>query len=136
MKIISLVFNSLVITTLLFAVCLILFVIPAEAATYTVKMGSDAGELKFVPEVLEIKPGDTVEWMINKVPPHNVVFDDAKIPNGNKVLAKNLSHKQLLFKTSESFQTTFPEDIAPGSYTYYCEPHRGAGMVGEIVVQD
>ncbi|MYG38388.1 MAG: plastocyanin, partial [Synechococcus sp. SB0676_bin_10] len=23
----------------------------------------------------------------------------------------------------------------PGTYSYYCEPHRGAGMVGTITVQ-
>ncbi len=129
-------FNSLILTTLLLALCLLLLTAAADAATYTVKMGSDRGELKFVPEVLEIKPGDTVEWTINQVAPHNVVFDEAKMPNGNKALAKDLSHKQLLFKTGASYQTNFPEDIAPGTYSYYCEPHRGAGMIGEIAIAD
>ncbi|HHP7230879.1 MAG TPA: plastocyanin/azurin family copper-binding protein, partial [Xenococcaceae cyanobacterium] len=23
-----------------------------------------------------------------------------------------------------------------GTYPYYCEPHRGAGMVGKIIVKD
>lgn len=132
---IKLKFNSLIFSTLLLLFGLILMAAPADAANYEVKMGSDRGELKFVPEVLEIKPGDTVEWTNNKVPPHNVVFDEAKIPGGNKALAKQLSHKQLLFKTGESFQTNFPADIAPGSYDYYCQPHRGAGMVGKIIVK-
>lgn len=129
-------FDLLILTTLLLVFAWILLAAPADAATYTVKMGSDRGELKFVPEVLEIELGDTVEWTINKVPPHNVVFDEVKIPNGNKALAKSLSHKQLLFKTGASFKTNFSEDIAPGIYSYYCQPHRGAGMVGEIVVND
>ncbi|MGV2829943.1 hypothetical protein [Myxosarcina sp. GI1(2024)] len=29
------------------------------------------------------------------------MFEEDKIPNGNKALAKQLSHKQLLFKTGD-----------------------------------
>lgn len=105
---------------------------PVAAETYTVKMGSDNGQLIFVPETLTIKPGDTVKWVNNKLAPHNAVFDSAKIePN----LAKSISHKNLLFSPGEAYETTFPGDIASGEYPYYCEPHRGAGMVGKIVVE-
>jgi plastocyanin len=52
----------------------------AAAETYTVKMGSDKGALAFQPNKLTIHPGDTIEWVNNKVPPHNVVFDGAKNP--------------------------------------------------------
>ncbi len=107
---------------------------PAAADTYTVKMGTDSGMLKFDPPTLTIKPGDTVKWVMNKVPPHNAVFDDATVPGGDKALAKKFSHTKLTFSPGESFETTFPEDIQPGTYSYYCQPHRGAGMAGKIVV--
>jgi plastocyanin len=105
---------------------------PASAETYTVKMGSDSGQLQFVPETLTIKPGDTVRWENNKLAPHNAVFDASKI---DADLAKSLSQKSLLFSPGEGYEVTFPKDIAPGEYPYYCEPHRGAGMVGKIIVE-
>jgi len=105
---------------------------PAAAETYTIKMGSDDGQLKFVPDTLTIHPGDTVKWVNNKLAPHNAVFDASKV---NTDLAKSLSQKNLLFSPGEGYETTFPADIAPGEYSYYCEPHRGAGMMGKIIVE-
>ena len=69
-----------VLTILLVASSFALFTPPAAADTYTVKLGSDKGMLVFDPAKLTIKPGDTVEFVNNKVPPHNVVFDAAKNP--------------------------------------------------------
>ena len=104
----------------------------AAAATYEVKMGSDNGMLQFVPDTVTIKPGDTIKWVNNKMSPHNVVFDSSKMDDG---LATKSSHKNLVFSPGESYETTFPEDVAPGEYPFYCEPHRGAGMGGKIVVE-
>lgn len=126
--------RKLLSTVLLFIVSFSLIVSPVAAEVYTVKMGSDRGELKFVPETLEIQPGDTVKWEINKVPPHNVVFEADKMPNGNKAIADKITHKKLLFAKGDSYETTF-SDTEPGTYPYYCEPHRGAGMVGKIIVK-
>jgi plastocyanin len=108
---------------------------PAATQTYTVKMGSDRGLLQFVPKDLIVKPGDTVKWVINKVPPHNIVFDDYWIPGHNAALAKSLSHQQLMFTPGKSFSVTIPQDAPLGDYIYYCEPHRGAGMQGKIIVK-
>ena len=119
-------------TVFLLVVSFFTSVNPAAAETYTVKMGSDSGQLKFIPETLTIKPGDTVKWVNNKLAPHNAVFDSSKV---NPDLAKSLSQKNLLFSPGEGYETTFPADIASGEYSYYCEPHRGAGMVGKIIVE-
>jgi plastocyanin len=107
---------------------------PAAAATVTVKMGADNGLLAFVPAKVAVKPGDTVEWVINKVPPHNVVFDAATIPGGDKAFAKSLSHKKLEMAAGDTIKVVIPADAPAGEYNYYCEPHRGAGMAGKIVV--
>ena len=107
----------------------------ASAETYTVKLGSDKGLLQFQPKQLTVKPGDTIEWKNNKVPPHNVVFDPKKNPAKDAVLAKSLSHKKLLMSPGQTETTVIPVDATPGSYTFYCEPHRGAGMVGKIIVE-
>ena len=108
---------------------------PAAAETYTIKMGTDRGLLQFEPQTVTIKPGDTVQWVMNKVPPHNAVFDAPTIPGGDQALAKQLSHTKLTFSPGENFETTFPEDAAPGTYPFYCQPHRGAGMAGKVIVQ-
>lgn len=105
----------------------------AWAATYQIKMGADNGLLAFQPAQLTIQPGDTVEWLNNKLPPHNVVF--SSVPNGDKALAEKLSHQALVYKPGDSFRITFGPDFPPGTYTYYCTPHRGAGMVGKIILQ-
>lgn len=126
---------SLALLTVVLVVSSFMLVTPTAAAeSYTVKMGTDAGMLKFEPSELTIKPGDTVKWVNNKISPHNAVFDDKQIPGGDKAVAKKLSHKELLFSPGQSFETTF-SDAEPGEYAYYCEPHRGAGMAGKITVQ-
>lgn len=107
----------------------------AAAETYTVKLGSDKGMLAFEPSKLTVKPGDTIKWMNNKVPPHNVVFDGAKNPAKSADFAKSLSHKQLLMSPGQTYETTFPADTPAGEYTFYCEPHRGAGMIGKVTVE-
>ena len=105
-----------------------LVVSPASADTFEVKMGADNGMLKFEPSALTIHKGDTVKWVNNKLSPHNVVFDSTKTP----VDAASISHKALVFAPGESFSTTFDQ---AGTYAYYCEPHRGAGMVATITVE-
>ncbi|SRR5579883_2572106 len=110
-------------------------VAPAAAETYTVKMGADNGLLVFQPANLTVKPGDTVKWVINKVPPHNIIFDDKAIPGNDKALAKSLSHPQLEMTPGQGYELTIPKDLPAGDYSYFCAPHRGAGMVGKLTVQ-
>ena len=95
---------------------------PASAATVSVKMGSDTGMLQFDPPTVTIKAGDTVEWVNNKMAPHNVVFEDSNLP----------SQQDLVFSPGETYDVTFD---TPGEYSYFCQPHRGAGMVGKVIVQ-
>ncbi|MBV9390069.1 MAG: plastocyanin [Chroococcidiopsidaceae cyanobacterium CP_BM_ER_R8_30] len=127
-------FGLFLLTMVLVASSFALFSPSAAAETHQVKLGSDKGMLVFDPPKLTIKPGDTVEWVNNKVPPHNVVFDAAKNPSKSADLAKSLSHKQLLMTPGQQVKTTFPADAPTGDYSYYCEPHRGAGMLGKITV--
>ena len=38
-------------------------------------------------------------------------------------------------KPGESFDINIPDDAKPGDYEFFCVPHRGAGMVGHIIVE-
>ncbi|HEY9647631.1 MAG TPA: plastocyanin [Chroococcidiopsis sp.] len=100
----------------------LLVVSPAAAETFTVKMGADNGMLAFDPANLTVTAGDTVKWVNNKLPPHNIIFEGDSTK----------SHDQLLFSPGESYEVTFD---TPGTYNYYCAPHRGAGMAGKITVE-
>jgi plastocyanin len=124
-----------VLTVLLVVSSFAVFTPSAAAETYEVKLGSDKGLLQFQPKNLTIKPGDTIKWVNNKVPPHNVVFDPSKNPTKSKKLAKSLSHTKLLLNPGQKLETTFPTDAPAGDYVFYCQPHRGAGMAGKITVQ-
>merc|ERR1719263_1311121 len=99
------------------------------AETKSVKMGSDSGQLVFVPDEIKICSGDSVTWINNKGGPHNVVFDEEAIPSG--VDAEKISMDDQLGDEGAAFSKKF--DTA-GSYSYYCEPHRGAGMVAQLTV--
>ncbi len=128
-------FGLAVLTVILVVGSLIVFAPSASAETYTVKLGTDKGTIAFEPAKLTVKPGDTIKWVNNKVPPHNVVFDGAKNAAKSADFAKALSHKQLMMTPGQTTETTFPADAPAGDYTFYCEPHRGAGMVGKVTVQ-
>ena len=66
----------------------------------------------------------------NKGGPHNVVFDEDEIPAG--VDQEKISMDEQLGEVGDTFVMKF--DTA-GDYSYYCEPHQGAGMQGTIIVQ-
>lgn len=100
------------------------------AATTTVKMGADSGLLVFEPAKVTVCKGDTVQWINNKAGPHNVVFDEDNIPSG--VDQEKISMDDQLGEPGDTFEMKF--DTA-GTYGYYCEPHRGAGMQATLIVQ-
>jgi plastocyanin len=126
---------ALAVLTVLLVISSFAVVTPtASAETYTIKLGSDKGLLQFEPKQLTVKPGDTIVWLNNKVPPHNVVFDAVKNPNQDKALAESLSHTKLLLNPKQTVETVIPADAPTGEYTFYCAPHRGAGMVGKLNV--
>jgi plastocyanin len=104
---------------------------PAYAAeTKDVKMGSDSGQLVFVPAKVTVCAGDSIKWTNNKGGPHNVVFDEDDIPAG--VDQEKISMDDQLGEEGDTFTMKLDK---PGTYGYYCEPHRGAGMTAQVIVQ-
>jgi len=99
------------------------------AETKIVQMGADSGLLQFVPQKTTICKGDSVTWVNNKAGPHNVVFDEDAIPAG--VEQEAISQYDQMGEEGESFTMKFDK---AGDYAFYCEPHRGAGMMGSLVV--
>jgi plastocyanin len=118
--------SLLVAAVVLFAGVLFAVAPSALAETRSVEM---TNLLKFSPEIVTAKAGDTIVWSNPAGLPHNVVLEDASKFDAAEV--KKLG--QLLGKGEAGF--TLPSDLPAGTYNYYCAPHRGAGMAGKIVVQ-
>ena len=86
-----------------------------------VQMGSN-GNLVFDPAEVTITAAESVHFVNNMLPPHNVVVEDHD----------ELSHEALAMLPGEDFEVVFTE---AGDYTYRCAPHKGAGMIGTVHVQ-
>ena len=93
----------------------------APACAVDVQMGYD-GHLIFEPADVTISAGETVHFVNNMLPPHNVIVEDRP----------DLAHESLAMLPGEEFDITFTE---AGDYTYWCAPHKGAGMIGTVHVE-
>ena len=93
----------------------------ASAYAAEIQMGSN-GMLVFEPCELTVAVGESVTFVNNELPPHNVMFADHE----------ELSHGDLAFVAGESFDVTFEKE---GDYYFQCDPQAGAGMKGVIHVQ-
>mgnify|MGYP001166437010 CR=1 FL=1 len=96
--------------------------LPGLAYAVDIEMGS-GGNLVFNPSEVTISAGETVKFINNDLPPHNVVFI-----NGHD----ELSRPDLNFMKGDTVEIAFDD---PGEYEFQCEPHAGAGMKGVIHVE-
>ena len=88
----------------------------APAWAVDVQMGS-GGNLIFDPAEVTISAGESVHFVNNMLPPHNVIVED---------------HDELSHEALALMPVTFTE---AGDYTYWCAPHKGAGMIGTVHVE-
>jgi plastocyanin len=103
----------------LFALLATLFLaVPAWAID--ISMGS-GGNLIFEPSDVTINAGDTVHFVNDMLPPHNIIVEGRA----------DLSRESLMFNPGESQDILFAD---AGDYTFFCGPHQGAGMTGTIHV--
>jgi plastocyanin len=109
---------------------------PATTAPATgakeILMGSNTGQLVYVPNTLTIKSGESVTFKMNKAGPHNVVFE--KVPGDDKALIEKLSQRKLLSKPGDTVTVSFA-GAPKGEYDFYCTPHKAAGMQAKIIVE-
>ena len=103
-----------------FALLATLF-LAAPAWAVDVQMGYD-GNLAFEPSDVTISAGESVHFVNNMLPPHNVIVEDHP----------ELDHEALALLPGEEFDVTFTE---ARDYTYWCAPHKGAGMIGTVHVE-
>ncbi|WP_436926078.1 plastocyanin/azurin family copper-binding protein [Halosimplex amylolyticum] len=91
----------------------------AAQETPVVEMGNNY----FDPIGLRIEPGATVRFEL-AAGTHSATAYENRIPSGASAFDSGVV-------SSGGFEHTFE---APGTYDYYCIPHKSVGMVGRIVV--
>ena len=88
----------------------------------TVEVGTEAngGNFGFTPPAIHVDNGATVVWeWTGEGGSHNVVNEGGEFES------------ELTGESGFTFEQTFEED---GIYNYFCEPHKGNGMKGSVVV--
>lgn len=97
---------------------------------------------RFFPARVEATVGDTVRFEMESGGPHNIAFDPDSIPAGAlAALARNMGSDprflvmpEMLIMRGEAY--TLPlAGLPPGTYPFFCTPHLGNGMRGELIVR-
>jgi plastocyanin len=81
--------------------------------------------LTFSPSTLTIEKGDTVIWTNSTGVGHNVNGTQASYPNNPESFGNSVS-------PNWTYQNIF---ITVGNFSYHCNPHRAAGMTGNLTVE-
>lgn len=92
-------------------------------------------ELKFIPETLTIKAGDTVTWRNTGKTRHTVTADPIKARNQESARLPEGVQPWDAGDITRGQSWSHRFDV-PGEYTYFCNPHELAGMVATIVVEE
>jgi len=97
------------------------FSLAQSAYATEIQMGYN-GNLVFEPNEVTVNAGDTVTFVNNALPPHNIIVDGRA----------DLSRESLMFSPGETQEIVFAD---AGDFNFKCAPHEGAGMKGVIHVQ-
>ena len=94
----------------------------------------------FTPETIEISVGEAVKWVNDTDEAHTVTAVEDPFPAGAEYFSSggatsedeaNQNLAEELINPGEAFEWTFEE---PGTYRYYCIPHKADGMGGIVNV--
>jgi plastocyanin len=96
---------------------------------------------RFFPARIVATVDDTLRFELESGGPHNIAFDPDSIPPGALArLARNMRSDprylvtpEMLIDPGETFSLPLA-GLPPGTYRFYCTPHLGGGMRGELVV--
>ena len=97
------------------------FSLASTAYAADIQMGYE-GNLVFEPNEVTVNAGETVTFVNNALPPHNIIVDGRA----------DLSRESLMFSPGETQEIVFADT---GDFNFKCAPHEGAGMKGVIHVK-
>ena len=96
----------------------------------------------FAPETITVAVGDKVTWDNASSEQHTVTAEQDSLPDGSEYFASGDAPTEAeanddlsagFVGPGESYSHTFD---APGTYRYYCIPHRESGMTATVVVEE
>ncbi|NBH31878.1 plastocyanin [Staphylococcus warneri] len=103
----------------------------SNALAIEVLLGDNNGALVFEPATFSVAAGEEIVFKNNIGFPHNVVFDEDEIPSGVDAAKISMDEQEYLNAGGETYAVKLTEK---GTYSFYCAPHQGAGMVGKVTV--
>ena len=107
--------------TIMFTSLFLSFSLAQQAYAADIQMGYE-GNLVFEPNEITVNAGDTVTFINNALPPHNIIVDGRA----------DLSRESLMFSPGETQEIVFAD---AGDFNFKCAPHEGAGMKGIVHVK-
>ena len=122
----------------------LLAVVPVRAqATHVVRMTADASKdaYRFEPSSLTVHSNDVIVFQVGSGAPHSIVFEAEGMSAGvrgafNSAMrgrSADLS-SPLLTAAGKTYRLVVPQ-VPPGTYAFYCLPHRAYDMRGALVVE-
>ena len=104
----------------------------AQGKTMDVSM-AQSPKMRFIPDTVTIKAGDTVKWTNPHNISHTVTFDPAKAATAaNAALPAGVEpFDSGAVEEEGTFSHTF---TVKGIYKYVCAYHEAMGMVGTVIV--
>ena len=94
-----------------------------------IRMVSDESGNRFEPDSVALRRGDVLRFtLVSGI--HNASFPADRNPGKTGLPAPT----ELLQAGGQTKDV--PLDLAPGEYTYQCDPHVAMGMIGKVVVND
>ena len=109
----------------------------ADAGTPVVTMQGHT----FQPDSMTMQAGETVTWTNDTDEAHTVTAVEDSLPTGagyfssGRAADEDAANGDIageLIQPGDSFEWTFEK---PGTYRYYCIPHKADGMLGSVVVE-
>lgn len=91
--------------------------------------------LTYEPATITVKVGDTVRWTNPSDIRHTVTADQSKANDPSHVALPEDAEPFDSGNIEPGGSWSYTFEVA-GRYTYFCIPHEGAGMVGEVIVEE
>lgn len=114
---------------------------PITGTVHVVNLVGDGAGYRYEPSTITAKPGDGIRFVMLSGAPHNVAFDPAQIPAGQKdQLWVNMGENSrdgsspMMIVAGEEWTLSLG-NLAAGAYPFVCTPHYAMSMKGEIIIR-